>query len=78
MTIYSQNKVFLSDDEKLSAQYKNVINSKYSSDVQLVDFAKNVETANKINKWVNEVTKGTIPSLVSKGKLMYMFICSLS
>ncbi|KAI1287871.1 Serpin B9 [Halotydeus destructor] len=60
------NKVYTQNGSTVLEQFKNTLKSKYHADIEVVDFVTNQgrETADKINSWVSDKTKGLIKELV--------------
>lgn len=69
VTIESKNKVYVAEEENLSQRYKDTVIGQYDAEIEQVNFGTPDVAANNINNWVNTVTKGLIPTLVTKGKL---------
>lgn len=58
------NKVYVQENFKIAAPFKDVAVNKYASDVESVNFAENVLAANTINKWVEAQTNEKIKDLI--------------
>jgi serpin peptidase inhibitor clade A protein 3 len=66
IALNSQNKIYVAQSESLLPSYQKRIRDLYYSDVESLNFG-NSDTAVKIvNDWVNNVTEGLIPTLVTK------------
>lgn len=59
------NKIYLKQDFRLLSNFNETV-SGYRAAVEQVDFSKSKETADKINSWAKEQTKGLIRKLVSQ------------
>jgi len=70
------SRLFLSSTFNPQPQYQNILKKYYYADIERVDFPSPVYAAQSINRWVNMVTHGQIPSLVDPG--MYYKVQSIS
>ncbi|KAF5285396.1 hypothetical protein FQA39_LY16650 [Lamprigera yunnana] len=68
-SLNSANKIYLQDNFKISDDFKSVAVNVFNSDIQNVNFKKNEEAANEINKWVEEQTEDKIRDLINKDDL---------
>merc|ERR1712061_210173 len=55
-SIQVANKVFTDDSLRLKRRYKNILESRYHSGIQKVDFSRSAESAEKINDFVKRST----------------------
>lgn len=58
------NQVFVMEGYQLKADFQEIAIKKFSSGVQLVNFSNSIETAQTINRFVEEKTKEKITELV--------------
>ncbi|XP_072942445.1 antichymotrypsin-1-like [Epargyreus clarus] len=63
------NKIYVSDQYTLNEKFSDVASRSYKSDVERVNFAEKKKTADRINKWAAEKTKGHISSPVNEGTI---------
>ncbi|XP_069362086.1 uncharacterized protein [Maniola hyperantus] len=62
--LQNSNSVFVSKRLKLRKEFEQIIRNVYFADVCPVDFTDSLAAADTVNKWVNQHTKGLIPSIV--------------
>lgn len=75
VTLKSENRLFVANDEKLKPEYVQQVQRKYNAGSQSVDFKKSEKASEQINNWVSEATKGLISSISSPGTgLMVLFL----
>ena len=58
------NKAFAYEGLNIKADYINVLTQLFKSGLERVNFADSIETANKINNYVDDVTDGLIDEIV--------------
>ncbi|KAF2897518.1 hypothetical protein ILUMI_08656 [Ignelater luminosus] len=58
------NKIYVKNGIQVSDQFKKAIVTIFNTHIQNIDFSKNIETANQINKWVEDETENKIRNLV--------------
>ncbi|XP_072942448.1 antichymotrypsin-1-like [Epargyreus clarus] len=63
------NKMYVSDQYTLKEKFSDVASRSYKSDVERVNFAEKKKTADTINKWAEDKTKGHISSPVNEGTI---------
>ncbi|KAF5306577.1 hypothetical protein FQR65_LT07304 [Abscondita terminalis] len=61
------NKMYVSDNLKISQDYKTTVADVFKSAVESVDFTKTDETVAKVNEWVSKNTENHIKELLAKG-----------
>ena len=69
------NAVVANKSFPLLDSYKSMVTEYYDAEVSNMDFSKNKETTNKINKWCSDNTNGLIPEIiknVSPSMLAYL------
>ncbi|KAG5881615.1 hypothetical protein JTB14_030309 [Gonioctena quinquepunctata] len=64
LKLLSANKIYVGADVKLEDSFKQTAEQVYNSGVENVDFAENVATSSKINKWVEDQTNEKIKDLI--------------
>ncbi|XP_066157637.1 serine protease inhibitor 42Dd-like [Euwallacea fornicatus] len=60
----SANKLFVNNDFQILDSFKKRAIENYDADIENVDFAKEVEAAQKINRWVEEHTNNKIRNII--------------
>jgi serine protease inhibitor len=75
-TVEVANKIFLSETIAPQSQYESILKKHYMAQIEKVDFTSPVAAAELINRWVNDLTHGLIPSLVEPGT--YCSVCPKS
>lgn len=63
------NRIFLSKNFTPQPRYQNILKQYYNAEIQVVDFPMPVYAAQSINRWVNMVTHGQIPTLIDPGSI---------
>lgn len=58
-------KIYVAEKKELNPQFSAIIKDVFNSKVENVDFSNNTETANEINRWVENQTNHRIKDLVS-------------
>jgi serine protease inhibitor len=74
-TVEAANQIFLSQTTAPQLQYENILKKYYMAEIEKVDFTSPVAAAELINRWINMLTHGQIPSLVDSGT--YCSLCRL-
>ncbi|CAH0558183.1 unnamed protein product [Brassicogethes aeneus] len=69
VTLLMANKVFLKSGLALQEEFGKTAKEDFKSEVQQVDFAKNVAAAQTINSWVEDKTKNKIKDLITPDSL---------
>lgn len=62
----SVNALWMSDDYKAKESYIKLIRDIYYGTLNKVDYTKPEKVVDNINRWVNENTKGKIPTIISR------------
>ncbi|KAF2899155.1 hypothetical protein ILUMI_07017 [Ignelater luminosus] len=65
-TLNSANKIYVKHDYPINQQFKDVAVKAFDSGIQNIDFSKNKEAVDEINKWVSEKTENNIQNLLSR------------
>ncbi|KAF2879679.1 hypothetical protein ILUMI_26485 [Ignelater luminosus] len=65
----SANKVYVKEGFEICNNFKSTAVDVFKAEIQNIDFEKNVEAANEINKWVEDKTHEKIKDLISPGFL---------
>lgn len=68
-TVEAANQIFLSHTITPQPQYETILKKHYMAQIEKVDFSSPVSAAQFINRWVNVLTHGHIPSLVESDSL---------
>ncbi len=58
------NKIYLKDGYTIKPNFNEIVAKKFGSAVENINFAKNVEAADKINQWVESKTNNKIKNLI--------------
>ena len=69
ITIQIANKLFAAQDLTIKPTFKKAMETFYNSDIQNVDFKNAKATADIINNFVSDKTKGLIKMLFSKDEI---------
>ncbi|KAF2895114.1 hypothetical protein ILUMI_11059 [Ignelater luminosus] len=59
------NKIYIKEGFNISDKYLNISKDIFNAEIQSVNFTNNVETANEINKWVENKTHNKITNIVN-------------
>jgi serine protease inhibitor len=65
--VEAANQIFLSNTIAPQPKYQNILKKYYDAEMERVDFSSPGYAAQAINRWVNMLTHGQIPSLVDQG-----------
>jgi serine protease inhibitor len=65
--VEAANQIFLSQTITPQPQYESVLKKHYMAEIEKVDFSSPDAAVQVINRWVNMLTHGQIPSLVEAG-----------
>lgn len=68
-TLSIANKIYVQNGHKINKNFQEVAVKKFLSDIDELDFAKNVEAAKAINQFVEEKTKEKIKDLIKPSML---------
>lgn len=68
-TLSSANKVYVKNGFAINDQFKNVAIDAFDAEIQNIDFSKNREAADEINRWVEDKTHKKIKNLISPDML---------
>lgn len=68
-TLTVANRIFVTNRYKINSTFNDIAESKFHAGAETVDFLQNVETANKINGWVEQKTNEKIKDLVKANDL---------
>jgi serpin B len=63
------NAIWIQDNFKINADFRDKIQTKYSSEAFQVDFLNENNSALQINKWVSEKTNHLIPEIISPAQI---------
>uniref|UniRef100_A0A1V1FYH4 Putative serine protease 27 n=1 Tax=Reticulitermes speratus TaxID=60591 RepID=A0A1V1FYH4_9NEOP len=67
--VEAANQIFLSNTIAAQPKYQNILKKYYDAEMERVDFSSPGYAAQAINRWVNMLTHGQIPSLVDPGSI---------
>ena len=73
INLESRSKIYVAEDVSVRKDYETVVRSFYNADIQGLDFSDPERASTAVNEWVNNVTRGLIPTLVEKGETLYLF-----
>jgi serpin B len=68
-SVKSANKVYISKNFTLQKSYLEKVKRIFDSEAEKVDFTLSNQTAQKINKWIEEKTRGLIKNLIKSESL---------
>ncbi|RZC37703.1 Serpin domain containing protein, partial [Asbolus verrucosus] len=68
-TLLSANKVYIKDVFEIKEDFKTTAIEVYHADLENINFSKNAEAAQIINKWVEEQTNSKIQNLIASCEL---------
>ncbi|KAF5306576.1 hypothetical protein FQR65_LT07303 [Abscondita terminalis] len=68
-TLKTLNKLYVSDDLKISSDYKTTVTDVFKSEVENVDFKKGSEAVDKINGWVSKSSDNHIKELIQNSDI---------
>lgn len=60
------NKMYVKSGYELSPEFQKLVEKKFRSEVELLDFENKTSAADKINDWVKEKTNGKFTKIISK------------
>lgn len=63
------NKVYVMENYRIKPEFDAIAKDKFYSEAQSLDFAKTTDSANVINKWVEDKTNDKIHNLISPDAL---------
>ena len=66
-TLETANRVYAQNGFSLNPDYSKTLRTYFGAEAQQVNFAESVAAANKINGWVEDVTRNKIKDLFSSG-----------
>ncbi|KAF2895116.1 hypothetical protein ILUMI_11061 [Ignelater luminosus] len=71
-TLSSADKMYLNNKFKINSPYKKAAGDFFNAEIESVDFSKNVEAANRINRWVqyktyDKISKFITPDMLNSG-----------
>ena len=62
------NKIFTSKNIDIKESYKELTSLYFKSEVDQIDFSKNIEAAKTVNDWCSEKTNNKIKELIGPSK----------
>ncbi len=65
MRVYSANRVWIDNSVTLLDAYRSTLTSAFAAEAGRADFSDRSKTADSVNNWVKEQTRGLIPVLIS-------------
>lgn len=68
-TLSVANRVYVKEGSKIRDEFNAVASSKFNARAETLNFANGVESANEINRWVENSTHNKIKSLISPSAL---------
>ena len=68
--VEAANQIFMSHKITPHSQYETMLKTYYFSNIEKVDFSSSETAAQTINRWVNMLTHGLIPTLVEPGNVL--------
>lgn len=68
-SLNTANRIYVQQGAKISDKFNEVAKTKFHAGAEEIDFAKSVESANKINQWVENNTNSKIKDLVQPKSL---------
>lgn len=74
VTLLNSNAIFVAPKVSVRREYITILYKVYLTEVRVVNFHEPVPTADLINTWVRDNTKGLINTLVEPGKFDYSLI----
>lgn len=69
VTLHIANKVYVQQNYKLKSSFQKIAVDNYFADSELLNFADNTNSANAINKWVEDKTNKKIQNLIDPSSL---------
>lgn len=69
VTILTANKAYIKTGHQFNKKFEDAVKNQFASEVEAVDFSKNVEVADAINAWVEQKTNNKIQKLVDSADL---------
>ncbi|KAF2895117.1 hypothetical protein ILUMI_11062 [Ignelater luminosus] len=68
-TLNSANKIYIKNKFQINNQFKKLATDVFNVDIQNINFEKNIDAANEINRWVEDKTQNKIVNLIHSSLL---------